>query len=71
MRYQFTISHVAGKDLIVADALSHVPVCVGTQKYGLFQQEVQAYVQQVIASLPATDVRLTQIRELQEEDDMC
>ena len=64
MRYQFSISHVAGKDLIVADALSRAPVCLGTHKDGLFQQEVQAYVQQVMASLPATDVQLSQIREL-------
>ena len=57
MRYQFLISHVAGKDLIMVDALSRALVYFGHSQGWPFPARS--------TGLPATDVRLSQIRELQ------
>ena len=54
MRYQYTISHVAGKDLCAADMLSRAPSIVTDVQANQFQQEVIAYVDLIINHLPAT-----------------
>ena len=71
MRYDFTISHVPGVKLIIADALSRAPCRDPTEKDALLQSEVAAYVGMVMQSFPATDKRLEHIRALQEEDATC
>ena len=53
MRYDFTISHIPGKDLVTADTLSRVPVAEGTSLNQSLQEEVNAYVQLTLESLPA------------------
>ena len=67
MRFQFTISHVPGKDLIVADTLSRAPSADPTTDEQSLQQEATAYVSAMMQSLPATE-RLLEIQELQAED---
>ena len=71
MRFHYTISHVPGKSLITADALSRAPVSRSTQEDDEFRQEVNAYVNMVIKSLPATEQRLEMIKALQDEDETC
>ena len=72
MRYDFSISHVPGKDLIIADALSRAPDSgYKPQSSDLQQSEVEAYVDQIICSLPATEGRLEQIRREQQQDTVC
>lgn len=71
MRFHFTISHVTGKSLITADALSRAPVSSSTPMDDKFRKEVNAYVNMVIKTLPATEQRLETIKALQEEDDVC
>ena len=71
MRFHYTISHVPGKSLITADALSRAPVFHSTQEDDEFRQEVNAYVNMVIKSLPATEQRLEMIKALQDEDETC
>lgn len=71
MRYSFTISHIPGKELVVADALSRAPCSSPTEEEDQFQQEVEAFVDLVIHTLPATEQRLTQIRLKQKEDVTC
>ena len=53
MRYDFTISHVPGKDLTIADALSRALSSTATSDDQSLQREVDAYVQTAMASLPA------------------
>ena len=71
MRFSFTISHVPGKDLTIADALSRAPYSAPTESDKQFQQQVEAFVEQIIESLPATEQRLAQIQKKQEEDLIC
>ena len=71
MRYDFTISHVPGKDLTIADALSRAPSSTATSDDQSLQREVDAYVQTAMASLPATEGRLEEIKYEQEKDEVC
>ena len=63
MRYSFTISHVAGKNLITADALSRAPVSKSSYDDELCN-EVQAYVDLLCRNLPASDTRIKEIKQL-------
>ena len=71
MRYKFTISHVPGTSLKVADALSGAPVFTAMLTDVLFQQETAAYVDLVVKNLPATDKQVQRIKRHQEEDEEC
>ena len=68
MRYDFSISHVAGKQLVTADALSRVPSEEWSRANQELQQDTGVYIQQVVQALPAIDQRLEQIRQSQEAD---
>ena len=71
MRYDFTISHIPGKDLVTADTLLRAPVAEGTSLDQSLQEEVNAYVQLTLESLPASEGRLAEIREAQDKDETC
>ena len=71
MRFQFTISHVPGKNLIIADTLSRAPSTNPTKTDQLFQQEAEIFVNAVVQNLPATEQRLEEIRRCQEADEGC
>ncbi|XP_025999271.1 uncharacterized protein K02A2.6-like [Astatotilapia calliptera] len=66
MRFSYTISHVPGRDIATADVLSRAPVCDTTE--GLPEEEINLYVESVIASLPATEPRLREIQTHQDND---
>ena len=68
MRFDFSISHVPGKELITADALSRAPVSPGEND---LDEEVSAYISLIVNSLPATEKRLQEIRRKQEKDEVC
>ena len=70
MRFKFSISHVPGKSLTTADALSRAPIRT-SQHVGLSKQEVDAFVNLVVANMPATEKCLDNIRQKQEEDEAC
>ena len=70
MRYSLTISHVAGKHLITADALSRAPILNPSQDDEQCK-EVKAYVNLVCRNLPASDERIKEIKQLQEKDQVC
>ena len=55
MRFHFSISHVPGKHLVIADTLSRAPVSYPATEDDLLQQEADAYVQMIIQSIPATE----------------
>ena len=71
MRLRFTISHVPGKDLTIADTLSRAPVSTPTAADELLQQKTSTYVNLVMEHLPATEQRLQEIRQCQESDEVC
>ena len=71
MRYSFTISHVAGKDLVTADTLSRAPVSTPSMQDEEHYHEVEAYVSFVYQNLPASDKRIDQIKEYQSKDEIC
>ena len=71
MRYRFTISHVPGTSLQVADALSRAPCSEARPMEALLQRETAAYVEMVVQNLPATEKQLERIRRHQEVDEEC
>ena len=66
MKYQYSISHVPGK----ADALSRAPSSKTTLDDANFSTEVNAYVNAVMNTLPATD-KIDRIRNEQNHDRNC
>ena len=71
MRYNFTISHIPGKDLITADALSRSPCGSPSISDEQFEDETRAYVDTVVSDLPATTDRLSQIKAAYIGDAVC
>ena len=68
MKYHYTIEHVPGKELVIADTLSRAPVSKPTAEDTTLGEQVYAHVSQVFESLPATSDRLKQIKVTQEKD---
>ena len=70
LRFQYTISHVPGKDLVVPDALSRAPPAshndVDLQR--ALEEDINIYVNAVINSIPASSEKLKQISEAQDLD---
>ena len=71
MRFQFSISHVPGKELATADALSRAPTSSTNESDDKFRQEVDAYIHLVMENLPFAEDRLRKIAQLQEDDEIC
>ena len=71
MRFHFTIGHVPGKELTIADTLLHAPQSNPTATEELLQLEANAFVNMVLQQLPATEQRLEQIRQHQRNDKVC
>ena len=63
--------YVPGKNLTVADTLSRAPVSKSTTSDDELRTEVETFVRAVMQSLPATEKRLEEIRQAQEEDEIC
>ncbi|XP_061132648.1 uncharacterized protein K02A2.6-like [Syngnathus typhle] len=68
MRFSFTISHVAGKEIATADVLSRAPVTSSEDR--LREEEINLYADAVVDSLPATEKRLKEIQSHQDKDDI-
>ena len=71
MRFNFSISHVPGKNLTIADTLSRAPCSRSTNNDRLLQDETDVYLQVTIQALPATESRLEEITRRQKEDEVC
>lgn len=71
MRFDYTISHVPGKLLTIADALSRAPVGIPTDVDEGFTEETSYFVQAIVKSLPISDQRLQAIKCQQERDETC
>ena len=72
MPFSYTISHVAGKTLIIPDMLSRSPVIHSlTSEEERHSSDTENYVDMVVRHLPASDIRLQEIREKQSRDVIC
>ncbi|MCG8044483.1 MAG: RNase H-like domain-containing protein, partial [Candidatus Thiodiazotropha endolucinida] len=72
MPFSYTISHVGGKAQIISDALSRSPVIHSlTEEEQKHSLDTESYVDMIIYHLPATDLRLQEIREKQNKDVIC
>jgi len=69
--YNFTISHVPGKQLTIADALSRSPTGKPEHTDLEFQHDTAAFLSQVTSVLPATERKQDEIRYGQEGDPVC
>ena len=70
-RYDFSINHIPGKELYAANTLSRALHTSPGGNSIAFQQEVESYVESVIAALPASNNRLQQYQDAQETDPTC
>ena len=68
MRYSFTISHVIGKGLAVADALSCAPYSEPTADDLILQKETSAFIDIMMENHPKSEKGVQQIRRQQEVD---
>ena len=72
MRFDFAIAHVPGKLMYTADSLSRSPQECKAQEsksWNDLHDEVEAYVNAVLVTLPASDQRLDEIRSELKNDD--
>jgi len=63
--------HVSGKRLVIADRLSRAPSTNNNLDESHFRTEVDAYINVIINTLPATNMMLDKIREEQRRDRTC
>ena len=72
MRFSYTVSHIPGKDLTVADTLSRAPTELSNISDEEFQEEVEAFVNLVLQqSEIALESQLKDIMEKQLQDETC
>ena len=71
MRFNYTISHVPGKLLYIADALSRAPVTKPDKDCVSLQEEVEGSMDSITKYLPATHNRLQQYCSSQASDPIC
>ena len=71
MQFVFTVTHILGKDLIIADTLSQAPMAAASDADTQFSHDVEMFVNTVMSSPPATEQRLTEIAYEQNKDEIC
>lgn len=71
MRFHFRIGHIPGKELVVPDCLSRAPLSGPDKSDNDLLRETNAFVDQVIQSLPASSTRLEQIKAQYGKDEVC
>ena len=71
MRFKYLITHVPGKQLQIADALSQSPVSLATDADYELQKDVSAYVDLLVQTLPASDHQLQVVKRVQDSDETC
>ena len=70
MRFDFSISYVPGKDIIMADTLSRAPLnqCSDSDQ---LEEDVNLNVNFVYSLLPVSEQRTETIKEGQQQDEVC
>ena len=67
----FRIHHTPGKDLHLADTFSRAPTNTPGVNRVTFTQEIESFLETVIAALPASPDRLQQYQDAQSSDAIC
>ncbi|GBN85891.1 hypothetical protein AVEN_180978-1 [Araneus ventricosus] len=70
MKFSYTTVHIPGKELFAADALSRNPQKVPYKREEL-EAEIDAFIQMITSSLPASSRRLDELRAAQLKDETC
>ena len=68
MRYNFSITHVPGKALITADAISRAPLHSDSTDSLDLQESAETFISAVVEALPASANHLEQIAKAQSTD---
>ena len=71
MRFLYTISHVPGKELAIADALSCALAAATLATSSTLESETAAYIDFIVKNLPASEQWLKEIKECQEAGPVC
>ncbi len=70
LEFKYSVSHVPGKNLVIADALSRAPLVYDPEEE-ISVNEVSAYVAAVTQGMPASEARLEEIQHNIEQDSLC
>ena len=68
-KFNYTIHHVAGKELYTADTLSRAPLAESESQN--LSDEAEMYIEAVTQALPASTGRLDKYRQAQSQDETC
>ncbi|XP_054266863.1 uncharacterized protein K02A2.6-like [Macrosteles quadrilineatus] len=68
MRYDFSITYIPGKQLLVPDALSRAPLPFSGTDDRELEEETQAFVQMVLSSIDINDCIVAKVLEEQNKD---
>lgn len=72
MRFHFKeITHVPGKQLYLADTLSRMQRKHQTTHPTIREEEMNIYIASVLNTLPISDTNLQQVKEAEDEDEVC
>ena len=71
MRFDYTISHLPGKELYTADMLSRAPVDKPSSHDDSLEVQVCAYVDFVVETFPASNQQIERNKEQQKADQTC
>lgn len=71
MRFSPRIQHVPGKQQIIADSLSRAPTGLPSEADLILIAEVEAYADNILSTLPATEQRIQQLIKAQKADEVC
>lgn len=72
MGYLYTMSHVAGKDLLTVDTLSRAPLRVETTRVeNELTESTNIYVDSIMDNLPASSTYMDTLRENLRADSVC
>ena len=72
MRFHFKeITHVPGKQLYLADTLSRMQRKHQTTHPTIREEEMNIYIASVLKTLPISDTNLQQVKEAEDEDEVC
>lgn len=71
MRFNYDIFHIPGKELYTPDTLSRSPVADSSNVDNSLAEETACFVELIVDSLPASSVRLAEIRSELRSDPIC
>ena len=71
MRFSYTVEHIPGKNLVIADTLSRAPLPSLSNHDREQFEETETSVSAIINEIPASEAKLDEIRRHQSEDPVC